>query len=153
MASNGSTAIAASPIVEFVPPAAVDRALALALARADARAADAAEACGGPRRWRLASFATVRVEHSCRDAFGAVLTLAPAPAPCAAAAGGASCARCASSGAATVIAYSGDTVPCAALAISAYLTGEPLSGERLMAVAVVLGGVALGVYASARRLR
>ena len=33
------------------------------------------------------------------------------------------------------------------------LTGEPLSGERLMAVAVVLGGVALGVYASARRLR
>ena len=44
-------------------------------------------------------------------------------------------------------------VPCAALAISAYLTGEPLSGERLLAVAVVLGGVALGVYASARRLR
>ena len=44
-------------------------------------------------------------------------------------------------------------VPCAALAISAYLTGEPLSAERLMAVAVVLGGVALGVYASARRLR
>jgi O-acetylserine/cysteine efflux transporter len=44
-------------------------------------------------------------------------------------------------------------VPCAALAISAYLTGEPLSAERLMAVVVVLGGVALGVYASARRLR
>jgi len=44
-------------------------------------------------------------------------------------------------------------VPCAALAISAWLTGEPLSAERLVAVAVVLGGVALGVYASARRIR
>ena len=44
-------------------------------------------------------------------------------------------------------------VPCAALAISAYLTGEPLDGMRLIAVAVVLGGVAVGVYASARRLR
>jgi O-acetylserine/cysteine efflux transporter len=44
-------------------------------------------------------------------------------------------------------------VPCAALAISAYLTGEPVSVTRLVGVAVVLGGVALGVYASARRLR
>ena len=44
-------------------------------------------------------------------------------------------------------------VPCAALAISGYLTGEPLDGLRLLGVAVVLGGVALGVYASARRLR
>ncbi len=44
-------------------------------------------------------------------------------------------------------------VPCAALAISGALTGEPLHGLRLLGVAVVLGGVALGVYASARRLR
>lgn len=44
-------------------------------------------------------------------------------------------------------------VPCAALAISGVLTGEPLEGMRMVAVAVVLGGVALGVYASARRLR
>lgn len=44
-------------------------------------------------------------------------------------------------------------VPCAALAISGVLTGEPLHGMRLAGVAIVLGGVALGVYASARRLR
>jgi O-acetylserine/cysteine efflux transporter len=44
-------------------------------------------------------------------------------------------------------------VPCAALAISGLLTGEPLHGMRLIGVAVVLGGVAFGVYASTRRLR
>jgi O-acetylserine/cysteine efflux transporter len=44
-------------------------------------------------------------------------------------------------------------VPCAALAISGLLTGEPLGGLRLIGVAVVLGGVATGVYASTRRAR
>lgn len=44
-------------------------------------------------------------------------------------------------------------VPCAALAIASVMVGEPLDGLRLAGVAVVLGGVALGVYASARRMR
>jgi O-acetylserine/cysteine efflux transporter len=44
-------------------------------------------------------------------------------------------------------------VPCAALAIASALVGEPLDGLRLAGVAVVLGGVAMGVYASARRMR
>jgi O-acetylserine/cysteine efflux transporter len=44
-------------------------------------------------------------------------------------------------------------VPCAALAIASVLVGEPLDSLRLLGVAVVLGGVGLGVYASARRLR
>ncbi|MDB5487939.1 MAG: hypothetical protein JWQ58_1654 [Reyranella sp.] len=44
-------------------------------------------------------------------------------------------------------------VPCAALAISAALVGEPLDGMRLAGVAIVLGGVATGVYASTRRAR
>jgi len=44
-------------------------------------------------------------------------------------------------------------VPCAALGFSALLTGEPLDGARLVGVAVVLGGVALGLFASVRRAR
>jgi O-acetylserine/cysteine efflux transporter len=44
-------------------------------------------------------------------------------------------------------------VPCAALAIAAVVVGEPLDGPRLAGVAVVLGGVAMGVWASVRRLR
>ena len=42
-------------------------------------------------------------------------------------------------------------VPCCALAISAAVTGEPLAGLRLVGVAIVLGGVALGIIASTRR--
>jgi O-acetylserine/cysteine efflux transporter len=42
-------------------------------------------------------------------------------------------------------------VPCCALVFSAYLTGETVSGLRLVGVIVVLGGVALGVFASAWR--
>lgn len=44
-------------------------------------------------------------------------------------------------------------VPCAALGFSALLTGEPLGRARLLGVAVVLGGVALGLFASTRRAR
>jgi O-acetylserine/cysteine efflux transporter len=44
-------------------------------------------------------------------------------------------------------------VPCAALAISHLLVGEAIEGLRLLGVAVVLGGVAAGLFASARRMR
>jgi O-acetylserine/cysteine efflux transporter len=42
-------------------------------------------------------------------------------------------------------------VPCCALALSAAITGESIGGLRLVGVAVVLGGVALGILSSARR--
>ncbi len=42
-------------------------------------------------------------------------------------------------------------VPCCALAISAAVFGEPLGGLKLVGVAIVLGGVGLGIVASARR--
>jgi len=42
-------------------------------------------------------------------------------------------------------------VPCCALVFSAFLTGETIGGLRLVGVVVVLGGVALGVFASAWR--
>ena len=42
-------------------------------------------------------------------------------------------------------------VPCCALIFSALLTGESIGGVRLLGVAVVLGGVALGIVASSRR--
>lgn len=44
-------------------------------------------------------------------------------------------------------------VPCAALLFSSFLVGEPIGGLRLLGVVVVLGGVAIGVFASGRRLR
>lgn len=44
-------------------------------------------------------------------------------------------------------------VPCAALLFSSFLVGEPVGGSRLLGVVVVLGGVAIGVFASGRRLR
>jgi len=44
-------------------------------------------------------------------------------------------------------------VPCVALGFAAFLVGEPIGGLRLVGVIVVLGGVALGLFASARRLR
>lgn len=44
-------------------------------------------------------------------------------------------------------------VPCCALFFSSLLTGETIGGLRLLAVAIVLGGVALGIFASARRIR
>jgi O-acetylserine/cysteine efflux transporter len=44
-------------------------------------------------------------------------------------------------------------VPCAALGFSALLTGEPVGGLRLVGVVIVLGGVALGLFASSRRMR
>ncbi|WP_421996073.1 EamA family transporter [Reyranella sp.] len=44
-------------------------------------------------------------------------------------------------------------VPCVALALSGWLVGEPLGGLRLVGVAIVLGGVATGLFASVRRLR
>ncbi len=44
-------------------------------------------------------------------------------------------------------------VPCAALTFAALLVGEPVGGMRLVGIIVVLGGVATGVYASARRMR
>jgi O-acetylserine/cysteine efflux transporter len=44
-------------------------------------------------------------------------------------------------------------VPCCALAFAAWLVGEPIGGMRLLGVAIVLGGVALGLFASIRRLR
>jgi len=42
-------------------------------------------------------------------------------------------------------------VPCCALVFSALLTGESVAGLRLLGVAVVLGGVAFGIFASTRR--
>jgi O-acetylserine/cysteine efflux transporter len=42
-------------------------------------------------------------------------------------------------------------VPCCALVFSAFLTGESVSGLRLLGVAIVLGGVALGIFASTKR--
>ena len=42
-------------------------------------------------------------------------------------------------------------VPCCALVFSAVLTGETITGLRLLAVAIVLGGVALGIFASRKR--
>ena len=42
-------------------------------------------------------------------------------------------------------------VPCCALVFSSLLTGETISGLRLIAVAIVLGGVALGIFASRAR--
>ena len=44
-------------------------------------------------------------------------------------------------------------VPCAALLFASLLVDEPVGGLRLLGVAVVLGGVAIGVFASVRRLR
>jgi O-acetylserine/cysteine efflux transporter len=44
-------------------------------------------------------------------------------------------------------------VPCVALGFAGWLVGEPLGGLRLLGVIVVLGGVALGLFASVRRLR
>ncbi len=44
-------------------------------------------------------------------------------------------------------------VPCVALGFAGWLVGEPLGGLRLVGVIVVLGGVALGLFASVRRLR
>lgn len=44
-------------------------------------------------------------------------------------------------------------VPCCALVFSSLLTGETVGGLRLAGVAIVLGGVALGIFASGRRLR
>jgi O-acetylserine/cysteine efflux transporter len=44
-------------------------------------------------------------------------------------------------------------VPCCAIAFAALLVGEPIGGPRLVAVAIVLGGVALGLFTSIRRLR
>ena len=44
-------------------------------------------------------------------------------------------------------------VPCVALGVAAWLVGEPIVGLRLLGVVVVLGGVALGRFASIRRLR
>ena len=42
-------------------------------------------------------------------------------------------------------------VPCCALVFSGWLTGEAVGGLRLVGIAVVLGGVALGILASGRR--
>ena len=42
-------------------------------------------------------------------------------------------------------------VPCCALTFSALLTGEPVDGLRLLGVVVVLGGVAIGLFASRRQ--
>lgn len=44
-------------------------------------------------------------------------------------------------------------VPCCALAFASVLLGEPIGGLRLIGVAIVLGGVALGIFASVRRMR
>lgn len=44
-------------------------------------------------------------------------------------------------------------VPCTALVFAALLVGEPIGGLRLVGVVVVLGGVAMGLFASTRRLR
>jgi O-acetylserine/cysteine efflux transporter len=42
-------------------------------------------------------------------------------------------------------------VPCCALVFSGQLTGEAVGGLRLVGIAVVLGGVALGIFTSVRR--
>jgi len=44
-------------------------------------------------------------------------------------------------------------VPCVALGFAGWLVGEPLGGLRLLGVIVVLGGVALGLFASVQRMR
>jgi O-acetylserine/cysteine efflux transporter len=44
-------------------------------------------------------------------------------------------------------------VPCCALAFASQLVGEPIGVTRLLGVAIVLGGVATGMFASGRRLR
>lgn len=44
-------------------------------------------------------------------------------------------------------------VPCTALVFATVLVGEPLTWSRLLGVVVVLGGVAMGLFASIRRLR
>ncbi|MEA2844852.1 MAG: O-acetylserine/cysteine efflux transporter [Rhodospirillaceae bacterium] len=44
-------------------------------------------------------------------------------------------------------------VPCVALGFAGWLVGEPIGGLRLLGVIVVLGGVAMGLFASVRRLR
>ncbi|MBY0318748.1 MAG: EamA family transporter [Reyranella sp.] len=44
-------------------------------------------------------------------------------------------------------------VPCVALGFAGWLVGEPVGGLRLVGISVVLGGVALGLFASVRRLR
>ena len=41
-------------------------------------------------------------------------------------------------------------VPCCALTFSALINDEPIGGLRLLGVAIVLGGVALGIFASGR---
>jgi O-acetylserine/cysteine efflux transporter len=44
-------------------------------------------------------------------------------------------------------------VPCVALGFAAWLVGEPVGGWRLVGIVVVLGGLAVGLLASVRRLR
>jgi len=44
-------------------------------------------------------------------------------------------------------------VPCCALVFSSYLTGETVGGWRLAGIAVVLGGVALGIFTSGQRVK
>jgi O-acetylserine/cysteine efflux transporter len=44
-------------------------------------------------------------------------------------------------------------VPCVALGFAAWLVGEPVEGLRLVGIVVVLAGVALGLFASVRRMR
>ena len=44
-------------------------------------------------------------------------------------------------------------VPCVALVFAAALVDEPVGGLRLVGISVVLGGVALGLFASVRRMR
>jgi O-acetylserine/cysteine efflux transporter len=44
-------------------------------------------------------------------------------------------------------------VPCFALVFASLLVGEPVGGLRLAGIVIVLGGVALGLFASVRRLR
>ena len=44
-------------------------------------------------------------------------------------------------------------VPCCALVFSSLLTGETVGGWRLAGIAVVLGGVALGILATGRRVK
>jgi O-acetylserine/cysteine efflux transporter len=44
-------------------------------------------------------------------------------------------------------------VPCCALALAHVLVGETIGGLRLIGIVVVLGGVAVGMFASGRRLR
>lgn len=44
-------------------------------------------------------------------------------------------------------------VPCVALVFASVLVDEPVSGLRLAGIVIVLGGVALGLFASVRRMR